>query len=168
MATPLKFPASLTLLFNFQVTIRMHVVVVSCTPGPSDARIAAAASHFTVVFLACAWCREISRILEIPHWIRRRRDRLLCAPPARPALQVRAHCLLACLASSCSAISATAVQPCSATHCGIGRRETLRASTQIAYTRAHCLLDCCHSVLRRHALPSAPLPCNPAVPPTAG
>ena len=82
--------------------------------------------------------------------------------------QARAQCLLACLASSCSAISATAVQPSSAARCGIGRRETLQASTQIAYTRAHCLLDCCHSVLRRHALPSAPLPCNPAVPPTAG
>ena len=56
---------------------------------------------------------------------------------------------LACLASSCSAISATAVQPSSAAHCGIGRRdrrETLRASTQFAYTRAHCLLDCCHWV----------------------
>ena len=53
--------------------------------GPPDARTAAAASHFTCVFLACAWCREISRILENPHWIRRRRDRLLCAPPARPA-----------------------------------------------------------------------------------
>ena len=34
--------------------------------GPSDARIAAAASHFTDVFLACAWCCEISRILENP------------------------------------------------------------------------------------------------------
>ena len=43
-----------------------------------------------------------------------------------------------------SAISATAVQPFSAAHCGIGRRETLRASTQIAYTRARYLLDCCH------------------------
>ena len=52
-----------------------------------------------------------------------------------------------CLASSCSAISANAVQPSSAAHCGIGRRETLRASTQIAYTRAHCLLDCCHWVV---------------------
>jgi len=62
------------------------------------------------------------------------------------APQARAQCLLACLASSCSAISATAVQPSSAAHCGIGRREPLRASTQIAYTRAHCLLDCCHWV----------------------
>ena len=59
------------------------------------------------------------------------------------APQVRAHCLLACLASSCSAISATAVQPSSAAHCGIGRRG-IRVSTQIAFTRAHCLLDCCH------------------------
>jgi len=55
-----------------------------------------------------------------------------------------ARLLSFCLASSCSAISTTAVQPCSAAHCGIGRRETLRASTQIAYTRTHCLLDCCH------------------------
>jgi len=62
------------------------------------------------------------------------------------APQARAHCLLACLASSCSAVSATAVQPSSAAHCGIGRRETLRASTQVAYTRAHCLLDCSHWV----------------------
>jgi len=51
---------------------------------------------------------------------------------------------LACLASSYSAISATAVQPSSAAHCGIRRRETLRASTQIAYTRAQYMLDCCH------------------------
>ena len=62
------------------------------------------------------------------------------------APKARAQCLLACLASSCSAISATAVQPCSTAHCGIGRRETLRASTQIAYTHAHCLLNCCHWV----------------------
>jgi len=53
--------------------------------GPPDARTAAAASHFTCVFLACAWCLELSRILENPHWIRRCRDRLLCAPQARPA-----------------------------------------------------------------------------------
>ena len=43
--------------------------------GPSDARIAAAASHCTGVFLACAWCLELSRTLEDPHWIRRRTDR---------------------------------------------------------------------------------------------
>jgi len=43
-------------------------------PGLSDARIAAAASHCTGVFLACAWCLELSRTLEDPHWIRRRRD----------------------------------------------------------------------------------------------
>jgi len=115
--------------------------------GPSEARIAAAASHFTGVFLACAWCRENSRILENPH--SRCRDR--CCARHRHALrtrvcapQVRAQCLLACLASSCSAISATAVQPSSAAHCGIGRRKTLRACTQIAYTSAHCLLDFCH------------------------
>jgi len=34
--------------------------------GTSDARIAAAASDFTGVFFACAWCREISRTLEDP------------------------------------------------------------------------------------------------------
>ena len=43
------------------------------------------------------------------------------------APQARAQCLRACLASSCSAISATAVQPSSAAHCGIGRREILQA-----------------------------------------
>ena len=74
------------------------------------------------------------------------------------APQARAQCLLACLASSCSAISATAVQPSSAAHCGIGRRETLRASTQIAYTRAHCLLDCCHWVASRCTSPPVHLP----------
>jgi len=53
--------------------------------GPSDARIAAAASHCSGVFLVCACCLEFSRTLEDPHWIRRRRDRPLCAPQARPA-----------------------------------------------------------------------------------
>ena len=53
--------------------------------GPSDARIASAASHWTGVFLPCAWCLELSRTLEDPHWIRRRRDRPLCAPQVRPA-----------------------------------------------------------------------------------
>ena len=71
------------------------------------------------------WGGVCMSILENPHWIRRRRDRLLCAPQARPAhTRQRAHCLLACLASSCSAITATAVQPSSTAHCGIGRRET--------------------------------------------
>jgi len=42
--------------------------------GPSDTRIATTASHFIGVFLACAWCLELSRALEDPHWIRRRRD----------------------------------------------------------------------------------------------
>ena len=93
--------------------------------GPSDARIAASAPHSTGVFLACAWCLELSRNLENPHWIRRRRDCLLCAPQARPArAQARAHCLLVCPAPSCSAITATAMQPSSAAHCGIGRTET--------------------------------------------
>jgi len=44
--------------------------------------------------------------------------------PRVSAPQARAHCPLTCPASSCSAISATAVQPCSSAHCGIGRRET--------------------------------------------
>ena len=42
--------------------------------GPSDARIAAAASHCSGVFLVCACCLEFSRTLEDPHWICRRRD----------------------------------------------------------------------------------------------
>ena len=92
--------------------------------GPSDARIAAAASHCTGVFLACACCLEFSRTLEDPHC----RDRPLCAPQARPAHTRQrakgARTMSACLASSCSAISATAVQLSSAAHCGIGRRET--------------------------------------------
>ena len=96
--------------------------------GPSDARIAAAASHCTGVFLPCAWCLELSRNLENPYWIRRRRDRPLCAPQAVrtrvSAPQARAHFLLVCPASSCSAITATAVQPSSTAHCGIGRTET--------------------------------------------
>ena len=94
--------------------------------GLSDARIAAAASHFTGVFLVCAWCREISRILDNPHRIRRRRDRLLCAPQARPAhtrhRATGARTLPACL--SC------VVMLCHQRHCrstlqccGIGRRE---------------------------------------------
>ena len=41
---------------------------------PSDARIATAASHFIGVFLDCAWCLQLSRTLEDPHWVRRRRD----------------------------------------------------------------------------------------------
>ena len=57
--------------------------------GPSDARIVAAASHFTGVFLVCAWCLELSH-------------------------------------------------------------------------------NACLPVLRRHALPSAPLPYNPPVPPPVG
>ena len=40
---------------------------------PSDARIVTAASHCIGVFFGCAWCPEISRTLEEPHWIRRRR-----------------------------------------------------------------------------------------------
>jgi len=46
----------------------------------------------------------------------------LCTRVSAP--QARAHCPLVCLASSCSAISATAMQPSSAAHYGIGRRET--------------------------------------------
>ena len=53
--------------------------------GPSDARIVAAASHRTGVFLVSAFYLEFSRTLENPHWIRRRRDRPLYAPQARPA-----------------------------------------------------------------------------------
>ena len=33
--------------------------------GPSDARLAAAASHFIGVFLACAWRLELSRAFKV-------------------------------------------------------------------------------------------------------
>jgi len=59
------------------------------------------------------------------------------------APQARAHCLLACPASSFSAITATAVKPSRAAHCRIGHGNP-RASTQGAYTSAHFLPDCCH------------------------
>jgi len=88
--------------------------------GPSDARIAAAAPYSTGVFLACAWCLELSRNLRIACCVRHRHAlRTRVSAP-----QARAHCLLACPASSCSVITATAVQPSSAAHCGIGRTET--------------------------------------------
>ena len=54
--------------------LRAYCRLTKTGAGPSDARIAAAASHFTGVFLACAWCLELSHTLKDPHWIRRRRD----------------------------------------------------------------------------------------------
>ena len=81
------------------------------------------------------------------------------------APQVRAHCLLACLASSCSAISATAVQPSSAAHCGIGCREN-RVQARRLRTPVHtacsivvilsCVVMLCH---QRHC--RATLQCRP-------
>ena len=80
------------------------------------------------------------------------------------------RCLLACLASPCSAIRATAVQPSSAAHCGIGRREIRVKARRCVHpcTLPARLLSLALPVLRRHALPSAPLPCNPPVPPIVG
>ena len=147
-ATDALRPSLAEFLLQTLETMSMHCSTkefrACCRPtktgaGLSDARIAAAASHCTGVFLVCAWCLELSRTLECAR--HRHALRIRVSAP-----QARAQCLLACLASSCSATSATAVQPSSAAHCGIERRETLRASTQIAYTRAHCLLDCCHWV----------------------
>ena len=61
------------------------------------------------------------------------------------APQARAHCPLACSASSCSAITSTAMQPSSAAHWGIGRRET-RVRARRLRTPVHTVLDCCHCV----------------------
>ena len=143
--------------------------------GPSGAGVAAAASHFAGVFLVCAWCLELSRVLEDPRWIRRRGDRLLCAPQARPARARRraagARALLSCL--SC------VVMLCHRRHCRSslqcrplrgGAWGKPRAGAQIACTRAlpARLLSLALPVLRRHALPSAPLPYDPKVPPIVG
>jgi len=137
-ATDALRPSLAEFLLQTLETMSMHCSTkefrACCRPtktgaGLSDARIAAAASHCTGVFLVCAWCLELSRTLECAR--HRHALRIRVSAP-----QARAQCLLACLASSCSAISATAVQPSSAAHCGIGRRET-RVQARTLRTPVH-------------------------------
>ena len=63
--------------------------------GPSDARIVAAASHCTGVFLSCAWCLELWRTLEDPHCIRRRRDHDHAVSCSSAPQQLYLHCRIA-------------------------------------------------------------------------
>ena len=81
------------------------------------------------------------------HALRKRRSaRTLCAPQALrtrvSAPHTRAHCPLACVASSYPVINNAAVQPSSATHWGIGciesrvRVRTLRTPVPTACTTA--------------------------------
>ena len=100
---------------------------------------------------ACAWCREISRILENPHVCCARHRHALRTRVSAP--QARAHCPLACSVSSCSAISATAVQPSSAAHWGIGHRET-RVRVRRLRTPVHTVCSTAANVLPF----TAPLP----------
>ena len=62
--------------------IRTHITI---STGDKLLLRKTAASQYTGVFLVCTCCLEFSRTLEDPHWIRRRRDRPLCALQARPA-----------------------------------------------------------------------------------
>ena len=129
--------------------------------GPSDARITAAAPHSTGVFLACAWCLELSCILENP--IGSVDVGTACCARHRHALrtgvsapQVRAHCLLACLVSSYSDISATAVQPSSVAHCvivGVGKP---------AWKHADCVHPCTMPA-RLLSLACISLHCHPPI-----